>query len=236
MRFGAEGCKVVATARTETEIRATCESIKAKGGAALAFTCDLRDSARVQSVVQSVVEHWGTIDILVNNAALFPERVPFPLVKFQQWQEVIDVNIFGTFHCTQAVAREMIRNKKGGKIINISSVNGIRYRRGTYGQTQYNVSKGALDNFTKGLAVELAPYGIIVNGIAPGFVRTVMAGSDPLDEPEFKKEFLDSGRIPLGRYGVPEDCANLAVFLASDECTWMTGDTIFQDGGMHITF
>lgn len=205
-------------------------------GAALAFTCDLRDSARVQSVVQSVVEHWGTIDILVNNAALFPERVPFPLVKFQQWQEVIDVNIFGTFHCTQAVAREMIRNKKGGKIINISSVNGIRYRRGTYGQTQYNVSKGALDNFTKGLAVELAPYGIIVNGIAPGFVRTVMAGSDPLDEPEFKKEFLDSGRIPLGRYGVPEDCANLAVFLASDECTWMTGDTIFQDGGMHITF
>ena len=186
--------------------------------------------------MQSVVEHWGTIDILVNNAALFPERVPFPLVKFQQWQEVIDVNIFGTFHCTQAVAREMIRNKKGGKIINISSVNGIRYRRGTYGQTQYNVSKGALDNFTKGLAVELAPYGIIVNGIAPGFVRTVMAGSDPLDEPEFKKEFLDSGRIPLGRYGVPEDCANLAVFLASDECTWMTGDTIFQDGGMHITF
>lgn len=235
-RFGAEGCKVVVTDLTEEAAQATAESIKSNQGSALAISCDIRDATQVHAVVRAAVEQWGSLDILVNNAAIFPERVPFPEVKFEKWREVLEVNLFGTFHCTQVVVREMIRSKTRGRIINISSECAFRYRRGTIGQTPYNISKAALDNMTKGLAIELAPYGIVVNGIAPGFVETSMAATDPLDEPDFRKEYLDSGRIPLGRYGSPDDCANLAVFLASDLCTNITGETIIQDGGLHITF
>lgn len=178
----------------------------------------------------------GEIHILVNNAAVFPERIPFLDVTLERWFEVLDVNLLGVFRCTQAVAAEMVRQKTAGRIVNISSINAIRYRRATFGQTQYNVSKAALDNLTKGLAMELAPHGIIVNGIAPGFVAAPMAKQDSLEEESMKKEYLKSGRVPLGRFGTPEDCANLALFLASEDCTWMTGETIHQDGGMHFTF
>ena len=187
-------------------------------------------------MVRLVIKKWGTIDILVNNAAIFPERVPFVDVTLDRWREVLDVNLLGVFCCTQAVALEMIRNKTAGRIINISSINAMRYRGGIFGQTQYNVSKAALDNLTKGLAMELAPHSIIVNGIAPGFVLTRMTEQDSLDEDNLKKEYLESGRIPLGRFGTAEDCANLVLFLASNDCTWMTGETIHQDGGMHFTF
>ena len=121
-------------------------------------------------------------------------------------------------------------------MVRISSINGVRYRRKTFGQTQYNASKAALDNLTKGLAMELAPYSILVNAIAPGFVQTQMAETDPLAEDSFKTEYLESGRIPLGRYGTPQDCANLALFLASDECIWLTGEVIHQDGGLNFVF
>ena len=234
--FAAEAAKVAVMDRNEEGIRTTCELINVTPGAAIGLPCDLRDDVQVQSMVQAIVRKWGTIDILVNNAGVFPKRVPFPEVTFEQWFEILNVNLFGAFRCTQAVVREMIRNQTPGRIINITSLNAWRYRRETYGQSQYNVSKGALDNLTKGLAVELAPQGIIVNAIAPGFVRTAMSSTDPLDDPEFRREYLDARRIPLGRFGIPEDCARLAVFLASDECTWITGHTFVQDGGMHITF
>jgi NAD(P)-dependent dehydrogenase (short-subunit alcohol dehydrogenase family) len=236
LRFAADGAKVVVMDRNEEGTRETCESINAVGNVCIGLTCDLKDEHQVQEMVKSAADQWGAIDILVNNAAVFPERIGFQDVTFQQWSEVIDVNLFGVVRCTQAVVSVMVRNKTPGRIINISSLNAFRYRRGTYGQSQYNVSKAAVDNLTKGLAMELAPHGIVVNAIAPGFVRTSMSSADSLDEPHFRKEYLESGRIPLGRYGTPDDCAKLAVFLASEECTWITGETILQDGGMHITF
>jgi 3-oxoacyl-[acyl-carrier protein] reductase len=236
LRFADESAQVVVTDRDAEGVLKTCDAIRTEGGSAVGLACDLREQTQVQEMVQAAALEWGALDILVNNAAVFPERVPFPDVSFDQWYETLNVNLFGAFRCTQAVVRVMIHHRVRGRIINISSLNAQRYRHGTYGQSQYNVSKGALDNFTKGLAMELAPHGIVVNAIAPGFVRTAMASTDPLDEPEFRREYIDSGRIPLGRYGEPQDCANLAVFLASDECTWITGTTIAQDGGMHITF
>ena len=222
--------------RLESELEETRNSIRSNGGAAISLLTEVGNEHAVGEMTKTIVREWGAIDILVNNASIFPERVPFEKVEFRKWREVIDINLFGTFYCCQAVARLMIREKTQGRMINISSLNGSRYRRGTFGQTQYNVSKAALDNLTKGLAMELAPHGIVANGIALGFVRTQMAAADPLDEEDFVKEYLGSGRIPLGRYGTPEDCANLALFLASEECTWMTGETIHLDGGMHFTF
>jgi 3-oxoacyl-[acyl-carrier protein] reductase len=235
-RFAAESAKVAIIDCSEEDLRAATANIVANGGRAKPFLCDLREETAVENTVEAVVREWGSIHILVNNAGIFPERVPFPDVSFDQWRAVIDVNLFGVFRCTRAVSRRMIDLRIPGRIINISSINAVRYRRGTYGQTQYNVSKGALDNLTKGLAMELAPHDIVVNAIAPGFVRTRLSEMDSLDAPEFRKEYLESGRIPLRRYGMPEDCARLALFLASDECTWITGETIHQDGGMHFTF
>lgn len=236
LRFADEAAHVVVTDRNAEGVLKTCDAIRTEGDPLWVGPAILREQSQVQEMVQAAARGWGALDILVNNAAVFPERVPFPDVSFDQWYEILNVNLFGAFRCTQAVARVMIHHRTPGRIINISSLNAQRYRRGTYGQWQYNVSKAALDNFSKGMAMELAPHGIVVNAIAPAFVRTAMASTDPLDEPEFRREYIDSGRIPLGRYGEPRDCANLAVFLASDECTWIAGTTIAQDGGMHITF
>ena len=202
----------------------------------MSFVCDVRADDQIRDMVDAVVKQWGAIHILVNNAAIFPERIPFSDMSVDRFDEVLSVNLLGVFRCTQLVAREMIKTKTPGRIINISSINATRYRRKTFGQSQYNVSKAALDNLTKGLAMELAPYGILVNGIAPGFVMTKMAKEDSLEDDDLKEEYLESGRIPLGRFGTPEDCAKLSLFLASDECTWMTGETIHQDGGMHFIF
>jgi NAD(P)-dependent dehydrogenase (short-subunit alcohol dehydrogenase family) len=235
-KFASEGAKVVLIDRNESELNSAAEQIKSQHDSLLPIVCDVRVESDVTKMVSRVVQKWGEIHILVNNAAVFPERIPFLDVTLERWFEVLDVNLLGVFRCTQAVAAEMVRQKTVGRIVNISSINAIRYRRATFGQTQYNVSKAALDNLTKGLAMELAPHGIIVNGIAPGFVAAPMAKQDSLEEESMKKEYLKSGRVPLGRFGTPEDCANLALFLASEDCTWMTGETIHQDGGMHFTF
>jgi 3-oxoacyl-[acyl-carrier protein] reductase len=235
-RFAMEGARVVAMDCSEPELKSTADTIRTMQAGVLSFVCDVRVQSQVHDMVQETIQQWGTIDILVNNAAIFPERVPFIDVTFDRWREVLDVNLMGVFCCTQAVVLEMIRTRTPGRIINISSINALRYRRGIFGQTQYNVSKAALDNLTKGLAMELAPHGIVVNGIAPGFVKTPMAQGDSLDDEGLKKEYLKSGRIPLGRFGAVDDIANMAVFLASNDCTWMTGETIHQDGGMHFTF
>ena len=180
-RFAAEGAKVVVMDYDKAQLDSTAKELGSRYPSILPFLCDIRAEGEVRDMVRAVIAKWGEIHVLVNNAAAFPERVPFAQVTLDRWFEVLDVNLLGAFRCTQAVAAEMIRHKTPGRVINISSINAIRYRRGTFGQTQYNVSKAALDNLTKGLAMELAPHGIIVNGIAPGFVLTAMAKGDSLE-------------------------------------------------------
>lgn len=234
--FAAEGAKVVITARTATDTEAVAEEIGSAGGEALAFPCDLRDRPRVDDLVDSVFSQWGRIDILVNNAAIFPKRIPFLEQTYDDWNDVLQVNVMGTFHVTQAVARAMARTHTAGRIVNISSLNSTRHRVEATGTTQYGASKAALDNMTKGWALELAPHDIIVNGVALGFVRTAMADDDGLDSEDFQREYIRRRRIPLARVGSVNDCARMVLFLASEDCAWMTGETVHQDGGIHFTF
>ena len=234
--FAGEGAKVIVTARSADEVQSTESEIKKLGAEVISFACDLRDRATVDQMVDAAVSQWGKIDVLVNNAAVFPERVPFLEQTYDDWNDVLQINVMGTFHVTQAVARVMVRTKSSGRIVNISSINSTHHRVDATGTTQYGASKAALDNMTKGLALELAPHQIVVNGVAFGFVRTAMAADDGLDSEDFQREYIRRRRIPLARVGSSEDCARMVLFLASEDCTWMTGETIHQDGGIHFTF
>lgn len=234
--FAAEGANVIVTARTPSQVESVAAQLRAAGADVLAFAGDLRDRGAVDHMVNGAVSRWGRIDVLVNNAAVFPTRVPFLDQTYEDWNDVLQINVMGTFHVTQAVARAMVRTGTAGRIINISSINSTHYRPGATGITQYGASKAALDNMTKGWALELAPHGIAVNGIALGFVRTDMAADDGLDSDDFQRDYIRRRRIAQGRVGVPADCAQLVLFLASENCSWLTGDTIRQDGGLHVTF
>jgi 3-oxoacyl-[acyl-carrier protein] reductase len=234
--MASQGARVVVTARTESQVQETADAIRASGGEALALPGDLREKGAVEAMIDAAVDQWGRIDILVNNAAWFPGRVPFLDSDEQRWRDIVDTNLISVMRITQLVARRMVADKVHGRIVNISSINGIRYRVGTDGQTEYNACKAALDNLTCGWAMELAPHGIAVLGVAPGFIVTRSLDSDPVEEESFIKAYLEDGRIPQRRLGKPEDCARLVCFLASDDCSYVTGETIYQDGGMHFIF
>ncbi|OPZ08183.1 MAG: 3-oxoacyl-(acyl-carrier-protein) reductase FabG [candidate division BRC1 bacterium ADurb.BinA292] len=235
--FAAEGAHVVITSCDAGEVHAVHRQFEEHGWSAMPCVADVRDAEAIARMVEAILARWSAIDILVNNAAIFPKRIPFLEIPFENWREVIDVNLFGVVRVTQAVGRVMARQSEGGRIVNISSLNASRYRVTTIGQTQYNVAKAALDNLTMGLAMELAPHGIIVNAIAPGFVdSTTLGKEDGQDDDPLRQDYLEGGRIPLRRYGQPRDCANLVLFLASPECTYMAGETVRIDGGLSFIF
>jgi len=233
--FAREGAAIILTCPGEETLETAAAELREGGADVLACVADLRDRPAIDRMVEAAIQRWGRIDVLVNNAAVFPQRKPFLEQTYEDWNDVLQVNILGTFHVTQAVARVMARNG-GGRVINISSLNSTHYRPAATGITQYGASKAALNNMTKGWAIELAPHGIVVNGVAFGFVRTAMAANDGLDSEEFQHDYIEKRRIPLARVGTPEDCAQLVLFLASAECTGMTGETIQQDGGLNFTF
>ena len=235
-RFAREGARVMVLDVNAGGVASTCNAITKAGGEALAAVCDVRHRRIVDAAVQGAMQRWGRVDVLINNAAVFPARVPFLDQTCEQWNDVLQVNVMGAFHATQAVARCMAKSSLGGRIVNVSSLNATHYRAGATGITQYGASKAALENMTKGWALELGAYGIVVNGVAFGFVRTDMAAGDGLDSEEFKQTYLERGRIPLRRVGTTSDCASLILFLASDECTGLTGEIIRQDGGLSFTF
>jgi NAD(P)-dependent dehydrogenase (short-subunit alcohol dehydrogenase family) len=234
--FAAEGARLVICARTKAELESAALEFQHEGAEVVSSACDLRDRAAVDKLVETAMERWGRIDVLVNNAAVFPKRIPFLEQSYDDWNDVLQINVMGTFHITQSVVRAMVASGKPGRIVNISSINSTKCRVDATGATQYGASKAALDHITKALALELAPHGILVNGLALGFVRTNMAADDGLESEEFLREYIHRRRIPVGRVGNPADCANMVLFLASERCAWITGETIHQDGGMHFTF
>lgn len=187
------------------------------------FYCvNVAQTAEVDAAVQQVLEKFGRVDILVNNAGITRDGLLMKMSE-EAWDEVMDINVKSCYNLCRALARSMIKARKG-KIINISSVIGLT---GNAGQVNYASSKAALIGFTKALAKELAPRNICVNCIAPGFIETRM--TDAMTEPQ-KKSILDS--IPLGRMGAPEDVAHTALFLASSAADYMTGQVLVIDGGM----
>jgi NAD(P)-dependent dehydrogenase (short-subunit alcohol dehydrogenase family) len=205
----------------------------AAGGDAIDVVVDIRHDA--QRMVDETVERYGRVDILVNNAGIF-YPADFLATDFEAWHRAVDVMFFGATKCSQAAARAMVAQGQGGQIVNISSVNAFL---GAPLSSHYNTAKGAIDQLTRCLAVELAPHGILVNGVAPGFVETPMAVVEGVNEhttDDFKQFYVKRRRIPLARPAEPEEIATVAVFLAEGTATYLTGHTIVVDGGLSVTF
>ena len=201
------------------EVKAEIES---RGGAAMLIQGKVDNFEVVTEIVKKVVENWGTVDILVNNAGITRDDLLLKMSE-SEFDEVIATNLKGVFNCTKAVTKLMMK-QRSGKIVNMTSVVGLI---GNAGQANYAASKAGVIGFTKSAAKELAARGITVNAIAPGFIATDM--TDKLPD-KIKEESLK--QIPLGKYGTPEDVANLAAFLVSEQAAYITGQVINVDGGM----
>lgn len=220
------GANVVLCSRKLEPLTEVKEEIEAGGGRALVLECDVTDPGDVEQVVSEAVETFGSLDVVVNNsgATWGAPAEEMPLEKFDQ---VVAVNVRGTFLMSQAAGRRMIEAGSGGTIINISSVAGIVGGHPDYMQTVgYNTSKGAIISMTRDLATSWAPHGITVNAIAPGWFPTRMSGG--LIE-KFEEKMLSG--IPLRRFGNPEDLKGVVVFLASPAAAYITGQTLVVDGG-----
>lgn len=224
LKLANNGAKVAIFATRESEaVNQTLCELKATGNEAMFVPCDVSNFEQVKASIDSVIEQFGKIDILVNNAGITKDKLLMQMSE-EDFDDVISVNLKGTYNTVKACIRPFIRNKYG-KIINISSVVGLM---GNPGQVNYAASKAGIIGLTKSLAKEYAAKGINCNAIAPGFIATDMT-EDLLD----KQEGLIN-MIPMKKVGNPEDIANLALFLASDMSSYITGEVIKVDGGMYI--
>ncbi len=221
------GANVVLCSRKKEALDEVKSGIEAKGGEALALTCDVTEPNDVEYVVRETEERFGAIGVLVNNSGATWGAPPLemPLDRFDQ---VVRVNVRGTFLMARMVGERMIERDEGGKIVNIASIAGLVGGRPDYMQTiGYNSSKGAVISMTRDLATSWAQYGINVNAIAPGWFPTKMSGG--LIE-NFEDRMLED--IPLKRFGNPEDIKGAVLFLASSAANYVTGQTIVVDGGL----
>ena len=219
--FHKAGAEVVISGRQVAKLEALAKEL---GDRVHVVPCDLADRAAVAKLIDEAIAKLGRVDILVNNAGLTKDNL-FMVMKDEQWDDVIAVNLTSTFMLMRAATRHMLRSKTGyGRIINISSVSGII---GNPGQGSYAASKAGMIGMTKSLAREVANRGITANSIAPGFIATAM--TDVLND---KQKAEISQHIPAQRFGTPEDIAAAAVYLASPEAGYMTGQTLHVNGGM----
>jgi 3-oxoacyl-[acyl-carrier protein] reductase len=202
----------------------TVAAIRAAGGLAEPYACDVTQSDRVGEVVDAVVKQWGKLDILVNNAGITRDNL-LVRMKDDQWDAVININLRGTFLFTRAAARPMMK-ARGGRIINVASVSGLM---GNPSQANYSASKAGVIGLTRTVARELAGRNITVNAVAPGFIATDMTA-------KLGEEILQKVReeIPLGRLGEPQDVADAVLFLASDAASFITGHVLTIDGGLTV--
>lgn len=223
LAFGEAGATVVATGRDAARLDQTCELVRAAGGRAVAETLDVADAGAAPAFAERVTSRHGAIDVLVNNAGT-SLREPTGAVTEAAWDTTFAVNTRGLFFLTQAVGQAMIARRYGA-IVNVGSVYQAVGRRE---MAAYAASKGGVAQLTRVLALEWAPHGVRVNCVAPGYVRT------PLTEPVFERPgFLEDlrRRTPLGRYAEPREIAAPVLFLASDLASFITGQTLFVDGG-----
>lgn len=232
--MAAEGAHVVLIDRNEDTVTKAAAAIRAGGGVAEGHKLDVTDARAYATLVEGLAAR-RRIDVLVNNAGVNPPARTILEDTQADWDRTIAVNLRAVWKGSKLVAHHMVR-AGGGRIIHISSVQGF-VSSGNCGA--YNAAKAGVIGLTASMAVDLAPHGILVNAVAPGFLRTPMAVVDGVDEtetPEFRDWYIARGRIPLRRAGEPEDVAGTVVFLASPLCRWMTGQVLVVDGGMTATF
>lgn len=217
------GAKVGVNYHTSREAaKKVVQKITESGGEALIVEGDVSEEGSAEAVVSQVLERWSRIDILINNAGINRDRLLLRM-NLEDWDQVLDVNLRGTFLCSKFVMPQMIKQRKG-RIVNISSVVGLS---GNPGQANYAAAKAGLIGFTKAVAREVASRNVTVNAVAPGFVTTGMV--EELSE-ETQKQIL--GRIPMGRFGTAEDVSQAVLFLCGDGASYITGQVLTIDGGM----
>jgi 3-oxoacyl-[acyl-carrier protein] reductase len=222
-RFVLEGARVAVVSRTEANSQAVAAELNAiRSDSALAFAVDVADSAAVAAMGKTVLEAFGKVDILVNNAGVTRDNLLLRMSD-EEWDVVLNTNLKGAFNLVKAFQRSMLK-QKGARIINVASVIGLM---GNAGQANYAASKAGLIGFTKSLAREFAGRGLTVNAIAPGFISTDM--TSVLDE---KVRDAVLAKVPLATFGEPSDIANAALFLASEDARYITGQVLTVDGGM----
>jgi 3-oxoacyl-[acyl-carrier protein] reductase len=222
-RFLEEGCRVFLCARGQEGVELAVRDLRELGPVE-GMACDVGDEEAVKTLIDTAERFLGGIDVLVNNAGIAWQE-PFLEIPLESWDKVLDINLRGMFVVAQKVAARMVARGRGGAIVNMSSTNAFE---GEAGYTHYNASKGAIVMLTRTMAVELGVYGIRVNALCPGKIRTPLQAE--AEDPEYVAKF-EHERIPLGRSGTPEEVAAAYAFLASDEASFIHGEVLVVDGG-----
>lgn len=220
--FAREGADIVVADVNLEATQKTAAEIEALGRKALALEMDVTDLAKVEAGVNKILDKFGKVDILINNAGITKDNLILRMSQVE-WDAVINVNLKGTFNCIKAVSRPMIK-QRSGKIVSIASIIGLM---GNPGQANYAASKAGIIALTKTVAKELSSRNINANAVAPGFIQTDMTASLPEN---VRAKMLEA--IPLGKLGMPLDVANVCLFLASEDASYITGQVITVDGGM----
>jgi NAD(P)-dependent dehydrogenase (short-subunit alcohol dehydrogenase family) len=223
-RLAKEGARVALCDVNTAAGEAAAKAIAATGGTATFLSCDVSKPADVTAAVAGTLKAFGRIDVLVNNAGVVDDA-PFLDLALKELDRVLSINLRGAFLMAQAAARQMVAQGGGGAVVNMSSIN---ERFGLPDHVAYSMSKGGISQLTKAMAVALAPKGIRVNAVGPGTIDTPLL-KDVVKDKAFRAKVLS--RTPIGRYGRPEEIAAIVAWLASDEASYITGTTIFADGG-----
>lgn len=226
-RIAQDGAKVAVIDLREADTQATVAAIQEAGGTAVGIGCDVSKAEQVDDAVKMIVTDFGRLDILVNNAGVIRDNLLFKMTE-SDWDMVMNVHLKGAFLCSRAAQTYMV-NQKYGKIVNTSSTSAL----GNRGQANYSAAKMGLQGFTRTLAIELGPFNINVNAVAPGFIDTDMTKATAervgVDPEAFKK--MAAEQIPLRRVGKPEDIANVVAFLVSEDASYVSGQVIYIAGG-----
>lgn len=228
VRFGREGARVVVNGRHAETVNSALEEVRATGAEAIAVVADVTQEPEVDRLFDDTLRTFGTVDVLVNNAQtpMGPgSRGPFLKMTSADWDAYVTANLGALFYCTQRAAKIMCR-KRAGSIINMSTNAAMRPHRQSIA---YDSVKGAMDTFTRAVAVDLAPWGVRVNGIRPGMIATTAWQRVPEEERQRRR-----AAIPIGREGFPEDIAWAAVFYACDDAAYVTGQAFEVDGGLIV--
>lgn len=227
VKFAEEGANVCLVDIDEEALKKTAAELREKGHDVLPLAADVSDRAQVEGAVEKAVKKHGKIDILVNNAGVIRDNLLFKMTD-SDWDTVMDVHLKGAFYCARAVQTHMVEQKYG-RIINTSSTSAL----GNRGQANYAAAKAGLQGFTKTLAIELGPFGITTNAVAPGFIETEMTKATAERIGISFEEMIEhrAGQIPVGRSGKPADIANAVLFFAMEESSFVNGQVLYVAGG-----